>query len=115
MLSTENIPQTCKNLIIQRDNIINESKYLLINKIKSGEINSNDYTKTKINKIIEELIPSQKYQEEDVISLYHTLEEYKIISSLDYLINDLKSLLERKNEYKDIYLKQKKEIIKKEK
>ena len=81
MLSTENIPQTCKNLIIQRDNIINESKYLLINKIKSGEINSNDYTKTKINKIIEELIPSQKYQEEDVISLYHTLEEYKIISS----------------------------------
>ncbi len=115
ILSTENIPQTCKNLIIQRDNIINESKYLLINKIKSGEINSNDYTKTKINKIIEELIPSQKYQEEDLISLYHTLEEYKIISSLDYLINDLKALLERKNEYKDIYLKQKKEIIKKEK
>lgn len=114
-LKEKNINSSYQNLIIKKDNIINNNKYFLINSILNNEINPSDYNKEKINKITEEIIPSGVYQEEDIISLYNTLNEYLKVSSLDYLINDLKSLLEKKSEYKGIYQKKRKEILKKEK
>lgn len=113
-LKEKNIIPSYQALIIKKDNLIKNSKHFLIKSILNNEINPSDYTKEKINKITEELIPSGVYQEEDIISLYNTLNEYQIISSLDYIISDLKLLLEKKSEYKGIYHNKHKEILKKE-
>ena len=51
----------------------------------------------------------------DIINLSHILYEYKAYLSLNYLIIDIKNIYNEKDKYKDIYLKTKKEIIKKEK
>ena len=80
----------------------------------TNELNINDYTEDKVNKLKEQLIATNNYNDEDIIDLSRTLYEYHEYLSLNYLIIDIKNLYNDKLKYKGIYLKKKKEIIKKE-
>lgn len=114
MLTKENLNEQYLNLIINKDNLIQESKFLILNKFLTNELNINDYTEDKVNKLKEQLIATNNYNDEDIIDLSHTLYEYHEYLSLNYLIIDIKNLYNDKLKYKGIYLKKKKEIIKKE-
>ena len=114
-LISQNILSSYKALIIKRDNLISDSKYLLLERFLNNELSPNDYNKTKISKLTEELISPEDYQEEDIINLNHTPKEYSSYMSLGYLITDIKTLIADKSKYKGIYQKKHKEISKKEK
>ena len=104
-LISQNILSSYKALIIKRDNLISDSKYLLLERFLNNELSPNDYNKTKISKLTEELISLEDYQEEDIINLNHTLKEYSSYMSLEYLITDIKTLIADKSKYKGIYQK----------
>lgn len=114
-LSQKNILTTYKDLLIKRDNLITDSRYLLLERFLNNELSPNDYNKAKISKLTEELITEEDYQEADIINLNHTLKEYSLYMSLEYLVSDIKTLLGDKSKYKGIYQKKHKEISKKEK
>lgn len=102
-------------LLIKKEQLTNDSKYITLHRFLDNELNINDYTQDKISKSINQLIDNENYQIQDITNLYHTLYEYNEYLSLDYIITDIKKLYDEKAQYKNIYSKKKKEIIKKEK
>ena len=97
------------------EELIENSKYNIINNFINNKYNITDYTSDKVNKIKENLYDNEEMPLTDIINLSHILYEYKAYLSLNYLIIDIKNIYNEKDKYKDIYLKTKKEIIKKEK
>lgn len=97
------------------EELIENSKYNIINNFINNKYNITDYTSDKVNKIKENLYDNEEMPLTDIINLSHILYEYKVYLSLNYLIIDIKNIYNEKDKYKDIYLKTKKEIIKKEK
>lgn len=114
ILTKENLYEKYINLSINRDNLIQESKYIILNKFLKNELNITDYAPEKVTKIKEEIIHNGISKDEDIIELSHTLYEYHEYLSLNYLIEDIKKLYNDKEKYKGIYIKKKKEITKKE-
>lgn len=104
-----------ENKCILRDNLIRDSKDIIINKFISGELNINDYTSDKIDKLLENLLDINNYKKEDIIDLDNTLYEYREYLMLSYLIIDMKNLYNDRDKYKGIFNKKMKEIKKIEK
>lgn len=111
----EDIDSDYISLCISRDNLIRDSKDIILNEFISGKLNVNDYTSSKIDKLLENLLDINNYKKEDIIDLSNTLYEYREYLKLDYLILDMKNLYNERNKYKGIFNKKRKEIKKIEK
>ena len=109
------IKEMYQNLLKDSEELIENSKYNIISNFINNKYNITDYTSDKVNKIKENLYDNEEMPLTDIINLSHILYEYRAYLSLNYLIIDIKNIYNEKDKYKDIYLKTKKEIIKKEK
>ena len=113
-LKNENIKNNYISLSIEKENILNNSKYIILHKFLDDELDVKDYDDDKINKELESISTSKSCSQDDILDLSHTLYEYKLYLSFSYLIEDLKKLYAEKDKYKGIFAKKMKEITKKE-
>lgn len=81
----------------------------IYNKFVNKELNPNDFTKEKIEQVMNNyidtsLINDNNYKDiiNEFIKLKHTLEEYSSILKFNYIIEDIKKLYEEKDKYKGI-------------
>ena len=79
----------------------------IYNKFINKELNPNDFTKEKIDKVMENYIDISKVTDEnrdsiveEFIKLKHTLEEYSYLLKYNYVIENLKKLYEEKDKNK---------------
>ncbi len=109
--------------ILKKDNDIAEANIVNIyNKFVNKELNPNDFTKEKIESVMNNYIDTSKIDEnnyDDIINefikLKHTLEEYKNVLKYNYIIEDMKKLYQDKDKYKGLVKAKVAEIKKAEK
>lgn len=95
---------------LKKDNDLEETNIVNIyNKFDKKELNPNDFTKEKIESVMNNYIDVTTIDEnnyEDVINeftkLKHTLEEYANILKYDYILEDMKKLYQDKDKYKGL-------------
>lgn len=96
--------------ILKKDSDLEETNIVNIyNKFVNKELNPNDFTKEKIETVMNNYIDVTKIDEnnyDDIINefikLKHTLEEYANILKYNYIIEDMKKLYQDKDKYKGL-------------
>lgn len=97
----------------EKNKLIDNSKYLLLNSFISDSLNINDYSSDKIGKIYNSFgINLDEEVNEDIINLYHSLVEYRNYLHFKYIVDDIRILFNDKDKYKGIFNSKKKEINK---
>lgn len=99
------------------DNLLEHDKYLILHKYTDEDLKISDYTKDKIDKLIENLVNSNENEEntyQNLIKFRKTLNEYRKLMDYQYIVDDIKEIYAEKNKYKDASKIKYKDIVKKE-
>ena len=112
-LNNQNIRVKYNNTTAGRDNLILNDYYTIIHCFLDKIENVNNYSEDKINmeyKKIFNTTVNNNY--DDILKLYHSLNEYKYYLRYKYIVDDIRKLHNDRSKYKGISLKSKKEIVK---
>ncbi|MBQ9853984.1 MAG: hypothetical protein IJO57_03005 [Bacilli bacterium] len=113
-LTEENIEEKYRKLTEEKENIIENSKYILLNKFLNKELDINNYTEDKIKNSYKAIF-SNTTNENVVIELKklsNILYEYQKYLDLNYIIEKIKKLWTERDKYKNIVVNKKKELLK---
>lgn len=113
-ISLDNIKNDYDNIYIKREDIINNSRYFIVNDFLSGKLDINNYSPDKVKKAYSYIFSDNTISDVylDVYSFYHVILEYKNYLRFKYIIDGIKDLYKDKDKYKGIYNAKKKEINK---
>lgn len=106
------------NMRVKLNKDLNELKesdeYLIFNKFKNKEYTLAEFNEADMQKKKELYFSSESYNYENIYKLYNSLLEYNILLKYNYLLVDMRSRLEKKEEFKNAKSNAVKEISKEE-
>ena len=86
--------------------------YIIFDKFKTGKYNVNTFNKSAIEAKINKYFTPESYNYDNLVSVSKILFEYYMIVKYNYILNDMKERLEKKEEYKGVKAKTLSEINK---
>lgn len=98
-------------LIDEINNLKNRDQFLIFNKFKNKEYNLASFSKTEIEKKVNNYFTQDSYTYDNLLKVYQTLFEYNLLIKYRYLFVDMKDRLEKKDTFKDMKQKALKEIV----
>lgn len=113
-LNNNNVLTRYIDAAINRDNFKFNDSYTIINDFLNGKEDINGYSNDKIDSEYKKIFnsTSSRDNEDDVVKLLYTLNEYKYYLRFKYVIDDIKKLHIDREKYKNGAGKVKKEIVK---
>ena len=98
----------------QLDELRGSDAYLIFNKFKNSEYLLSTFNESEIQKKKELYFSQDSYSYDNLYKLYRSLFEYNMILKYNYLLVDMRSRLEKKEELKNAKANALKEIVKEE-
>lgn len=99
----------------KENDLISNDKNLIINDFLTGKLLVKEYSLDKIQKLTQNLISEEDFDEKDVIKFLNTLTEYKNYMEFEFFIEDVKKYYLQKDNYKKKYDETLKKILSNEK
>lgn len=105
-----------QNMVVGRDNLIDESKYLYYEQFMNKDLTVADFILDKMEKLISNFTESTAPTNKDLFTkFYYALKEEKFIRDYEFILDDINKLYSERDTYKNVVSTTMKEITGKEK